>query len=131
VLGIGLNLAAHPGEAAPPATSLAALGIAPPPPRRVASALLDAVARWRMVLDHAGFAPLAAAWCSRGPARGEAISVRLPQGIRDGRFAGLDADGALVLETGPGRTERITGGEVFPASPGGAPAKEAADAARG
>lgn len=132
VLGIGLNLAAHPEDAARPATSLAALGVAPPPsPRRAASALLDAIARWRMVLDHAGFAPLAEAWCSRGPAKGEAISVRLPGGTVQGRFAGLDEDGALVVETGPGRAERITGGEVFPAAPAGAPAKEAADAARG
>ncbi|MCC7428286.1 MAG: biotin--[acetyl-CoA-carboxylase] ligase [Alphaproteobacteria bacterium] len=131
VIGIGLNLAAHPDDAARPATSLAALGIAPPPPRRVASALLDAIARWRMVLDHAGFAPLAAAWCSRGPAMGEVLSVRLPRGAVQGRFAGLDADGALVVETGTGRTERITGGEVFPATPATAPAKEAADAARG
>jgi biotin-(acetyl-CoA carboxylase) ligase len=39
--------------------------------------------------------------------------VRLPTETREGVFAGLDADGALLLDTGSGR-QRIAAGEVFP-----------------
>jgi BirA family transcriptional regulator, biotin operon repressor / biotin---[acetyl-CoA-carboxylase] ligase len=40
--------------------------------------------------------------------------VRLPGATREGVFAGLDSDGALLLDTGTGR-QRIAAGEVFPA----------------
>jgi len=128
VVGFGVNLAAAPARPDRPAAVLAghAAGTVPPP-RRVASALLDAMGRWLMVLAHSGFAPVAAAWLARGHAPGEALAVRLPAGRIEGRFAGLDRDGALLIETATGSLRRIATGEVFPADA----AREAVDAAGG
>jgi len=82
-------------------------------------ALLEAVAghfqswyeRWR----EEGFSPLRAAWLARARGLGEGIRVRLQGEEASGRFAGLDEDGALLLEDGTAR-RRIGAGDVFPAS---------------
>ena len=57
----------------------------------------------------AGFAPLRAAWLSRAQGLGGAIRVRLQAGELLGRFAGLDEEGALLLEDAGGR-RRIAAG---------------------
>ncbi|MGO8919049.1 MAG: biotin--[acetyl-CoA-carboxylase] ligase [Stellaceae bacterium] len=115
VVGIGVNLASFPETSDYPATSLAAAGAAPV----TVEALLEAVARafhfwYERWLEH-GFAPLRQAWLARARGLGEPIRVRLPQGESEGRFAGLDGDGALLLETGTAQ-RRITAGDVFPAA---------------
>ena len=60
-----------------------------------------------------GFAPLRAAWLARARGVGEAIAVHLEEARFDGVFAGIDADGALVLDLGGGTLKRITAGDVF------------------
>jgi BirA family biotin operon repressor/biotin-[acetyl-CoA-carboxylase] ligase len=112
VIGMGVNLAAHPELPDRPATSLAALGHPPPAPQDFAAIVLDhlaaRVAAWRAQ----GFAAQRAAWLARGPAPGAAIGVRLPQGSVAGSFAGLDRMGALLLET-PAGPRTIAAGDVF------------------
>jgi BirA family biotin operon repressor/biotin-[acetyl-CoA-carboxylase] ligase len=113
VIGIGINAASFPPDAEYPATSLRAAGAA----NVAVPALRDAVAgrfhlwheRWR----EAGFAPLRAAWLERAAGLGQPIRVRLPGEETSGRFAGLDAEGALLLEEGA-TLRRIAAGEVFP-----------------
>jgi BirA family biotin operon repressor/biotin-[acetyl-CoA-carboxylase] ligase len=115
VVGIGVNLVTFPQSAEYPATSLADAGA----PDVTIEAMLAAVAtrllywyeRWR----EAGFAPLRQTWLARARGLGEPIRVRLPSGDTHGRFAGLDEDGALLLEDGLVR-RRIAAGDVFPAS---------------
>lgn len=111
VIGIGLNVAHSPSDTPYPATSLAAAGAG----TAVAAAracLLDrlaaALARWR----GEGFAPIRSAWLARAHPLGTALSVRLPEGVIAGRFAGLDPAGALLIETADG-PRRITSGEVL------------------
>jgi BirA family biotin operon repressor/biotin-[acetyl-CoA-carboxylase] ligase len=115
VIGIGVNIASFPEESEYPATSLAAAGAAPV----ALEAVLEAVARgchfWYERWLAEGFAPLRAAWLARARGLGEPIRVRLPQGESHGRFAGLDQEGALLLDTGTGFS-RVTAGEVFPAA---------------
>lgn len=66
--------------------------------------------RWRAE----GFPPLRAAWLMRARGIGETIRVRLAGGDTHGRFAGLDEDGALLLDNGTRR--RIAAGDIFPAA---------------
>ena len=114
VVGIGVNLVTFPESTEYPATSLAASGAG-----ASVEAMLESVAerfhfwyeRWRTQ----GFAPLREAWLARAQGVGGAVRVRLPAEEMNGRFAGLDEDGALLLDT-EGRHRRIAAGDVFPVS---------------
>ena len=115
VLGIGINLATYPVEVEYPATALATTGADVD-----AEAMLGALGasflawyeRWR---EGAGFATIRVEWLARAQGLNQPIRVRLPGETRVGMFAGLDSDGALLLDTGTGR-QRIAAGEVFPAA---------------
>jgi len=114
VLGIGVNLATYPVEVEYPATALAATGADASPEAMLAALAASFLAwyeRWR---DGAGFATIRAEWLGRAEGLNQPIRVRLPGETREGVFAGLDTDGALLLDTGTGR-QRIAAGEVFPA----------------
>jgi BirA family transcriptional regulator, biotin operon repressor / biotin---[acetyl-CoA-carboxylase] ligase len=116
VLGIGINLATYPVATDYPATALSACGAEAAP-----EAMLGALARrflerhtqWR---DGEGFAALRAEWLAHAQGLGQAIRVRLPRATLAGTFAGLDNDGALLLDTERGG-RRVEAGEVFPAAP--------------
>jgi BirA family transcriptional regulator, biotin operon repressor / biotin---[acetyl-CoA-carboxylase] ligase len=112
VLGVGVNVAHAPQGAATPATSLIEEGAT----EATVEAVLDRFARGFLVWTNRwledGFAPVRAAWLRRAHGVGEAIRVRLPNEMLEGRFADLDASGALVLETESGR-RLVTAGEVF------------------
>ncbi|WP_419814671.1 biotin--[acetyl-CoA-carboxylase] ligase [Glacieibacterium sp.] len=113
IIGLGVNLAAHPTDSERPAISLAGAGIAAPSP----SEFLDLLARtftaaradWR---DH-GFAPIRAAWLERASGLGQRIVARLGHDTLTGTFAGLGDDGALQLELDGGGIRAVHAGEVF------------------
>jgi BirA family biotin operon repressor/biotin-[acetyl-CoA-carboxylase] ligase len=114
VLGIGVNLRPTAAAAEYPATSLAERGLAVAPDDAlvaIAAALAVRLRQWRSE----GFAAIALAWSAAGPVEGESLSVRIPGapgGTVAGAFAGLDATGALLLDTAAGR-RRILAGEVL------------------
>jgi BirA family biotin operon repressor/biotin-[acetyl-CoA-carboxylase] ligase len=114
VVGIGVNLTSSPDNPDYPVTSLAASGAA----TVTVETMLEAVARrfhfWYERWREDGFAPLRAAWLARARGMGEPIRVRLAGGESHGRFAGLDEEGALLLDEGTTQ-RRIAAGEVFPA----------------
>ncbi len=110
-LGIGVNIAHHPADTPYPTTSLHARGARSAAPDQVAAALLNAFGRWWETWSEHGFRPVLDAWRARADLLGEIIHVRQGDGTVSGRFEGLDADGALLLATAPGR-RRITTGEV-------------------
>lgn len=115
VLGIGINVSTYPVEVEYPATALAATGAdvgAEAVLGALAPSFLARYERWR---EGAGFATIRADWLARAQGLNQPIRVRLPGETRAGVFAGLDSDGALLLETGTGR-QRIAAGEVFPPS---------------
>jgi BirA family biotin operon repressor/biotin-[acetyl-CoA-carboxylase] ligase len=107
-IGIGVNLAAAPGEAEiePGATkpidlrSGAGVSIAP---EAFLDLLAPAVAHWEARLVNEGFAPLRNAWLARAARLGESVTARLPGREIDGRFETIDDSGALVLMTPQGR----------------------------
>jgi BirA family biotin operon repressor/biotin-[acetyl-CoA-carboxylase] ligase len=114
ILGIGVNVVAHPTETDYPTTSLREEGYL----ALDAAGLLESFARhflgWYEIWQNDGFAPIRAAWLPRATGIGEAIVVRLDRQRLEGRFLGIEADGTLALETVAG-ARRIAAGDVFPA----------------
>jgi BirA family biotin operon repressor/biotin-[acetyl-CoA-carboxylase] ligase len=110
-IGIGVNLANHPHLDEPRTIALADV-TAPPTPTEALTHLAAAFARWFAAYEDEGFSALREPWLARARGLGEPITVRLPREELHGVFAGIDGEGALVLET-QGATRKITAGEVF------------------
>lgn len=111
-VGIGVNLAHFPDGTEFPATSLAALGVTPPPPDTALAVLAARFTHWQALWERDGFAPLRAAWLARAEGLGRPVRARLPHEERQGTFEGIDATGALLLQE-PGGVRAISAGEVF------------------
>jgi len=112
VIGIGVNLTAHPAKTTYGATSLADLGLAPPPPNIALQNLAASLAKWYELWLRDGFAPLREAWLARATGLGAPIRVRLTNKEISGIFLGVDETGALLLQHG-GATHKIAAGEVY------------------
>jgi BirA family transcriptional regulator, biotin operon repressor / biotin---[acetyl-CoA-carboxylase] ligase len=112
VLGMGVNLASHPANTPYPATSLSAAGS-----NVTIEALLESLAGglhvWYRRWQDAGFAPIRGRWLDFAAGLGQAIEVRLEGARLQGRFAALDASGALDLELADGGHRLVTAGDVF------------------
>jgi len=107
IVGIGVNVAHAPPDMPYPVTCLAAHGCRAAM-EDVLHALVTAFERRWLAWSTAGFDPVRDDWLRRGPPLGQTLQVRDGQ---QGRFAGLDADGALLLET-PDGMRRVVAGEV-------------------
>ncbi|MFT4149569.1 MAG: biotin--[acetyl-CoA-carboxylase] ligase [Paracoccaceae bacterium] len=104
-IGIGINLIAAPDAAqvepgaVPPVSLLAETGLRVTPGQML-DALAPAYARWEGALRDEGFAPLRAEWLAHAARLGERIVARTATATREGVFRGIDAGGALLLDTG-------------------------------
>jgi BirA family transcriptional regulator, biotin operon repressor / biotin---[acetyl-CoA-carboxylase] ligase len=108
VLGIGVNVAFAP-QLPDMRYPGAALG------GSVESALerlVAGLARWLAVWRSQGFDVVRQHWLEKAGPIGADVDVKLGEELVRGRFAGLDATGALLLETPSGR-RTITSGEVL------------------
>jgi len=115
IVGVGLNVASYPEDAAYPATSLRAENW----PTTVDQAL-EAYARsflgWANRWVEEGFQPVRKTWLQRCMGLGEPLEVRLETETITGIFKDMDEDGALVLDQ-DGTERRIAAGDVyFPAN---------------
>lgn len=112
VLGIGINLkAVDVPDPNYPVTALADHHIDTTAAHvlTVLSRFLAAgLATWR----EKGFAATRESWLEVGPDPGSPMSVNMGKDAVTGTFAGLDADGALLLDT-PGGRQRILAGDVL------------------
>lgn len=112
IMGIGLNVLLAPSNATYRTTTIVANG-------GVASVdgardlLLDRIGQHLSVWQADGFAPIRAEWLSRSYPLGAAVRTSLAGEPVAGHFAGLDPDGALLLDTPHGR-QRIVAGDVTP-----------------
>jgi len=111
VAGFGVNLANAPADGA--ATRLAVHA-----PGAEAGTLFDALrTAFGAVLSRLsapdGLAALRDEWLSAAAGIGAPVVVRLEDGIREGRFLDLDADGRLMLQEPGGTVARIAAGDVF------------------
>ena len=105
ILGIGLNVHSPPeGCAGLADTSLSVDCIRD----QILTQLKHDYHRWHV---H-GFAPLREAWLSRAANMGQKVSARLPEGVIEGIFEGLDDRGALVMLNDRGQHIRITSAEI-------------------
>ena len=126
VLGIGVNLASHPGIEGPiPSTSLADAGAMTLAPEEALSSVLAALARRRREWETQGFAAVRSAWLGRAHGLGGPVTVANGERRLAGVFEGLDEGGALVLAQPGGERLSIAAGDVFFGD------AEAAHAARG
>ena len=111
IIGIGLNVLQAPSNTAYKATTIVASGgIASVDGAR--DILLDRIARHLSVWQADGFAPIRQRWLDRSYPVGAAIRANAGGQSVAGQFAGLDLDGALLLDTPQGR-QRIVAGEVI------------------
>jgi len=116
VIGVGVNLA-RPPATLPNATSLADHGVSARP-RDFFPHLDDAMRTWLHVWnDSSGFVAIRRAWLARAGAAGDRMTVHAGDEVVAGRFAGLDRDGALLIDTDAGR-RRMTFGDVKLHPPG-------------
>jgi BirA family biotin operon repressor/biotin-[acetyl-CoA-carboxylase] ligase len=112
VVGVGINLVSAPAELAGAATNLAAHGLVLSPHEALCF-LAEAMHGWIGTWDHGeGFARVRAAWLERAGPLGEPLSVKSAAEPITGRFAGLDAEGALLIATAGGEERRFTFGDV-------------------
>ena len=114
VMGFGLNLASHPAGLDQSATHLAAHNCRAEPAQAL-RALAVGLQHWLDIwADGAGFADIRRAWLDRAGPIGEVLGVRTgPRADAPrvfGRFAGLDASGALLLDhDGGARSVHVQG----------------------
>ncbi len=115
VIGIGLNIRLSRKIAdalADGASALEAVMPRPPSRNQLLAGLLDALHLMLNEFERGGFARFAAEWSSRHAHAGRSVRI-LAEGAEPimGRCAGIDADGALLLETAAG-VRRIVSGDV-------------------
>jgi BirA family biotin operon repressor/biotin-[acetyl-CoA-carboxylase] ligase len=118
-IGIGVNCARHPDEAAYPATSLVAAGAqvtADDLFSALSASMLRRLRQWRRGGD---FSAIRSDWLDRAFGIGGQMRVRLPDREIFGRGEGLDDSGRLLLRLDDGSLQAIAAGEVFALCAGG------------
>ena len=112
VLGLGVNVVSAPVGLPYRAVAMAEFGATRDCAEMAAAVLTQIDVLWRLWAAE-GFAPIRERWRVLGHRPGDRLSVRQGDGVVEGSFVDLDADGALVLETATGSI-RIMAGDVFP-----------------
>ena len=115
ILGVGVNIVAAPpaGITQYPATSLAAAGSVADADA-VYAAFTDQLGTWYALWRDQGFAHVRQAWLDHAIGVGHPVTVRLADAsVLEGRFGGLDARGALLLDAADGTRRPVLAGDVF------------------
>lgn len=116
VAGIGLNVALPRQDAAlidQPWVDLQEIfGIVPIARNRLATVLIDELIGAFIRFQDSGFADFAEEWASFDRVRGRRVCLRLPNTTVAGFARGVNATGALLLETEDGRVSPYLGGEI-------------------
>jgi BirA family biotin operon repressor/biotin-[acetyl-CoA-carboxylase] ligase len=108
VLGIGVNVGFAPQLPDMRYPGAALGGSVEEALERLTTSLAARVAHWRLN----GFETVRAAWLAKAGPLGLEVDVRLGQELVSGRFAGVDREGALLLDT-PAGPRKIVAGELL------------------
>jgi BirA family transcriptional regulator, biotin operon repressor / biotin---[acetyl-CoA-carboxylase] ligase len=109
ILGIGINVRAVPEGVNYPAARLGP----EIDPELVCACVLQRLEEWLGEWEQAGFAAIRRAWLERAHPVGTQLTITGPEEL-EGRFAGLDPSGALLLETAAGLRRIVAGGVALP-----------------
>lgn len=112
VIGIGLNLVSAPEDLGRAATFLAQHGLKLSPQGALcflAHTMKEWMTNWD---DGAGFVEVREAWLERAGPLGEPLTVNAGATPVSGRFAGLDENGALLIDSDDGRQLSFSFGDV-------------------
>ena len=112
LVGIGINVASAPVGIDRATTCLAAHGTALDADavlQLLAARMVHWLAVWR---GTDGFAAIRAAWVARATPIGRTLEIKTNGGPVAGTFAGLDHDGALLIDVAPDIRRRFTYGDV-------------------
>lgn len=112
-VGIGVNLAHHPGGTEYPATHLDLFTQAPVAAAAFLPILIERFAGWMDRWRADGFAPIRAGWLARAAGVGGPVTVRLEGEHFSGVFEDLDETGALVVRLDNGTVRTVHAGDVF------------------
>ncbi len=113
VIGIGINIAHKPDNPLYPVTCLSEQGSAVSPEElfaRLTQSMTDALNLWD---GGRGASAVVARWREAACGIGEKITINFPDRSISGIFAGIDDNGLLMLETGPGTIVPVAAGDVF------------------
>lgn len=122
ILGVGVNVVAHPDQALYPATSLAKTGSGAEA-LDVLTAFCERLGHWYGIWRAEGFAPIREAWLEVAVGLGQPVTARLAdESVLEGRFSGLAPDGALEMADENNHIRRILAGDVFFNGTGGSDA---------
>lgn len=114
VAGIGVNLVSAPAGAGQPAIALAARSATVPTAEALARAILRRLHSWAKDLAVSKDpGAVLSAWQGFAVATGTELTVRVGGATLQGRYLGLDADGALILQTSDGARRSVVAGEVL------------------
>ena len=110
VVGTGVNLVSHPDATSLPATDLAREGAPRINPARLLAAYLERLAA------RAAHGPdrILERWRALALPAGTPFRVRIGDAEVQGTFAGVDDEGALLLDLADGERRRIIAGDAFP-----------------
>lgn len=112
VVGVGINLSSSPEASGQATTHLAAHGSTVTPPAAL-EALAAVMSGWLDIWDRGlGFGLIRAAWLERAGPQGEMLAINAGASRVEGRFAGLDEDGSLLLKDPQGSARRFSFGDV-------------------
>jgi BirA family biotin operon repressor/biotin-[acetyl-CoA-carboxylase] ligase len=112
LIGIGINVASAPPVTDRAVTHLAAHAYAGDA-RTVLDALVARMAHWLSIWSAgAGFGAIRAAWAERAIPIGRPLEIKTQEGPVTGAFAGLDYDGALLIDLPVAGRRRFTFGDV-------------------
>lgn len=78
----------------------------------VAFLLCEKLEHWYRILLGDGFAPIRSRWLALSEMEGSRVRVLFQGELQEGMFAGIDGDGALLLDDALGSVRRITAGDA-------------------
>jgi BirA family transcriptional regulator, biotin operon repressor / biotin---[acetyl-CoA-carboxylase] ligase len=114
IIGVGMNLFAHPKGLPRAVTDLRSRGADPPHAQAVVEILAETLKIWLQSWRIGGLGPVLKSWQLYAHPLGTPLSVNLPTaGVQQGIYDGLNGDGSLRLRLADGEIHAIHAADIF------------------